>query len=318
MKTPSTPSLAKPHHLDPLLKASGGAADLVAAGRAGAFVGVDPAGCFAHFRSLAEGVSLEGLAPFRGVPLVMLDNVKRALVVAEPGFAVAAAKLRDPPLREVYELPSLVLGLQFAAGRVPATALSRGEVGALLAEQTPWRRLMLDYLDVVSDPLLDLVPRERVAAIREGTGPLDRAEDFVAIAGVFQEFAPKLQGQHPFSPAQLARLGEVGATLLQQMRPGNAARAEKVRGPEATLCDQFGALVSQRYEMLLELATLGLGRAKVEAEVPALFAVVRAPKGDKVEAKKEEAKKDAKPADPVVAPKTPTAAPTRPSAPPPA
>lgn len=316
MSKKSQKSPAKPRHLDPtLLKVAGDptVGELLAAARAGAFVDTAPARCFEHFHPLAEAVPAEGLTPFRGAPLVMHGNVKRALVVVEPGLSVAAARLRAPRIQEVYELPSLVLGLQFAAGRVPGAALSQGEVSALLAEQTPWRRLTLAYLDVVSDPLLGLVPRERVAKIREGTGPLDRAEDFVAIGGVFAEFAGALAGKHPFSDAQLARLADVGASLLQQMRPGNAPKEERTRGPEATLRDQFAALVTERFEHLLELATLGLGRAKAEAEVPALHATARAPKAEAADAKKEAAK----PAEPVAAPKRPSAAPpARPSVPP--
>lgn len=321
MSSKSQKSPVKPRHLDPaLLQAAHDptVGDLVAAARAGAFVDTAPARCFEHFRPLAEAVPTDGLTPFRGAPLVMHGNVKRALVAVEPGLPVAAARLRAPRIQEVYELPSLVLGLQFAAGRVPGAALSQGEVGALLAEQTPWRRLTMAYLDVVSDPLIGLVPRDRVTKIREGNGPLDRAEDFVAIDGVFTEFAGALAGKHPFSAAQLARLADVGAALLQQMRPGNAPKEERTRGPEATLRDQFAALVTARFEHLLELATLGLGRAKAEAEVPALHATVRAPKAEAGEAKKEEAKKEeAKPAEPVAAPKRPSVAPpARPSVPP--
>jgi hypothetical protein len=299
--------------------------DLIAAARAGAFVDTTPSRCFEHFRAQAEAVPTEGLPPFRGAPLLMHDNVKRALVVAEPAFPAAAARLRAPRIQEVYELPSLVLGLQFAAGRVPGDALSRGTIGALLTEQTPWRRLMLAYLDVVSDPLLNLVPRERVAAIREGKGPLDMAQDFVAIPGVFAEFASELEGKQPFRAEQIARLESVGATLLQQMRPGAAAKVERVRGPEAVLCDQFGALVTARFELLLELAVLGFGRVKAEAEMPALHAAVRAPKAESGEAKPDAAKKVEKKGKATTATKTdevkqdakPVAPPARPSAPPP-
>jgi len=317
MSTKSKKSPAKARHLDAaLVKAAQdpAAGDLIAAGRASAFSSTDPAKCFAHFRPLAEAVLADGLTLFRGAPLLMHGNVKRALVVAEPGLSVAVARLRAPRIQDVYELPSLVLGLQFAAGRVPGAVMSQGEISSLLAEQSPWRRLALAYLDVVSDPLVGLVPRERYVKIREGSGPLDRAEDFVAIPGVFDEFAGALQGKHPFREAQLARLAEAGAQLLQQMRPGNAPKEQKSRGPEATLRDQMGALVAERFEHLLELATLGLGRAKAEAEMPALHATARTPKADAAEPKKQEAK----PAEPVAVPKRPSVAPpARPSVPPP-
>jgi hypothetical protein len=136
---------------------------------------------------------------------------------------------------------------------------------------------------------------------------------------VIAEFAGALAGKHPFTDAQLARLADVGAGLLQQMRPGNAPKEERTRGPEATLCDQFAALVTAPFEHLLELATLGLGRAKAEAEMPALHATARAPKAAASDATKEEATKEAaKPAESAAAPKRPSVAPpARPGGPPP-
>lgn len=114
MSLKSQKSPVKPRHLDPaLLQAAHDptVGDLVAAARAGAFVDTAPARCFEHFRPLAEAVPTDGLTPFRGAPLVMHGNVKRALVAVEPGLPVAAARLRAPRIQEVYELPSLVLGL---------------------------------------------------------------------------------------------------------------------------------------------------------------------------------------------------------------
>jgi hypothetical protein len=91
------------------------------------------------------------------------------------------------------------------------------------------------------------------------------------------------------------------------------------------LCDQFGALVTARFELLLELAVLGFGRVKAEAEMPALHAAVRAPKAESGEAKPDAAKKVEKKGKATTATKTdevkqdakPVAPPARPSAPPP-
>ncbi len=287
----------------------------VAEARARAFDHTSPERCFAHFRPLAEALPAEGVGVFRGTPLVMLANARQALVAVEPALLGAISKLRDPRIEEAYELPALILGLQHAAARVPGAALSTGQISSLLAEQSPWRLLMLDQLDVLASPQIGLVPTERVAAIRAGSGPLDRAEDFVAVAGLYREYEGALAGKHPFTAAQLDRIAEVGATLLQHMRPGNAPKAPSVRGPEALLCDRFGALVAQRYEHLLLLASVGFGTTRADAVMPALHGVARAAKADRAEAAKPEEKNPA----PVASPKRPSAAPpaARPSVPPP-
>lgn len=298
------------------------AAAAIARARAAAYVGTSPEAAFAHFRPLAEGVSPADAPPFRGVPMVMHAVVQQAIAAAEPGFAAAVGELRDPRIEEALELPPLVLALQYASGRVPGAKLSEGEIARLLAEQAPVRAAALDYLEVAAGPAVRLVPAARVAAIRAGKGTLDMAQDFVAIPGLFREFEEALRGKHPFGAAQLARLGEVGEVLLQQVRPASAPREASARGPEATLRDQFGALVTRRYERLLLLADAGLGRARAREVMPALYAVERAPKAAaKDDAKGGEVKGGVVKAGEVKAGevKRPSAAPVaRPSAPPPA
>lgn len=94
----------------------------------------------------------------------------------------------------MLELPALVIGLEFAARRVPSAALSAGDIERMLDEGSPWRALTLDFLEVLANPLVGIVPPTRVQAIREGSSRLDRAQDFVAIAGLFLEYAPALTG----------------------------------------------------------------------------------------------------------------------------
>lgn len=257
---------------------------LIAEARAMAFTETRPERAFAHFKPLAEAVDPEGLAVFTGQPLVMRANVQNALAALEPHLPAAVARLSDPHLREVFELPALVAALGFAVGRVPAAKLSAGEIERLLAEASPWRALTLKYLEVVSDPLLNLVPQERVATIRAGNGSLDRAQDCVAIPGVFAEFADALAGKHPFTPEQLERLATIGAVLVEQMRPRNAPAAPTKRAPEAVLRDQLAALVEDRYDHLQVLATAALGRRRADALVPALRASVATGGGGAVEA----------------------------------
>lgn len=244
--------------------------DIVAAAREAAFKDEHPEQAFNHFRPLAEAVPAEDLTVFTGEPLVMRANVKQALAIVGPHLGKAVARLQTPHLREVFELPSLVMGLGFAAGRVPVAKLSAGDIERMLTEGGPWRELGLKYLEIVSHPFLGLLPRERVAKIRAGKGPLDKAEDFVALAGVFAEFKDNLAGKHPFPADKVNLLATLGGALVQQMRHGRAGREAPKRTQESILRDQMASLVVDRYDDLQVIAAVALGKRKADELLPAL------------------------------------------------
>jgi hypothetical protein len=250
---------------------------VVAAARAAAFTDESPPRAFAHFRPLAEEVPTDGLPVFAAQPMLVRANVSAALEAIEPHLVAIAAKLVDAKLQEIFELPSLVMALDFAAGRVPVAKLGAGEIDKLLAEGGPWRELMLSYLEVAAHPLLDLLPRERVAAVRAGTGKLDKARDFVALAGLFTEFGDVLKDKHPFPADKIDWLASLGGTLVQQIRPGKAVAQIAKRGPEAILRDQLGALVVERYDHLQVLAGVAVGRRNADELLPALRSAAVSP-----------------------------------------
>jgi hypothetical protein len=134
-------------------------AALIAAARAAAFTDQSPERAFNHFRPLAEQVPTADLPVFTGQPLLMRVNILAALDAVEPHLAAAVSALREPRLEEIFELPALVMGLDFAAGRVPVAKLSAGEIEKMLTEGAPWRELMLRYLEVAAHPLISLLPR---------------------------------------------------------------------------------------------------------------------------------------------------------------
>lgn len=252
---------------------SSGAA-LVAAARAAAFTDESPGRAFEHFRPIAEAVPAEGLFAFNGQPLIMRANILRALARMEPHLPEAAEKLPGARLREVLELPALVMALDFAVGRVPVAKLSAGDIEKMLAEGGPWRELMLTYLEIASHPLIGLLPRERVAAVRTGRGKIDTAQDFVMLPGLFAEFGGALAGKHPFPADRLDLLSTLGGALVQQLRPGAAVAEVPKRTAEAILRDRFAALVVERYDHLQVLATVVLGKRGADELLPALRSAV--------------------------------------------
>ncbi|HRI72590.1 MAG TPA: hypothetical protein PK156_50485 [Polyangium sp.] len=260
-------------------------AEIIAAAKNAAFKDETPAIAFAHFRPLAESVPTENLVIFTGQPLLMRANIRTALQALEPHLEKAVNALRTPSLQEIFELPSLAMALEFAVGRVPVAKLSNGEIERLLSEGAPWRELMLSYLEIVSHPLIGLLPRERVAAVRAGRGKLDQAQDFVALPGLFAEFASPLANKHPFPAEKLDLLATLGGALVQNVKPGNTPTTVAKRSIESILRDQFAQLVVERYDQLLVMAALALGKRKADELLPALRAAVprHAPPAEGVE-----------------------------------
>lgn len=105
---------------------------------------------------------------------------------------------------------------------------------------------MLTFLEVASHPLLGLLPRERVAAVRTG--------------------------KSPFPPENIDLLSILGGTLVKHVRSGNAIAEVAKRTAESILRDQLASMVVARYDRLQVLAAVTLGSRKAEALLPALRA----------------------------------------------
>lgn len=254
-----------------------GPAALIAAARESAFLDEAPERAFAHFRPLAEKVPADGLALFTGQALLMRANIKTALDRLEPHLPAVVDRLVAPRLAEIFELPSLAMALDFAVGRVPVAKLSAREIDGMLAEGGPWRDLLLGYLEVASHPLIGLLPAERVAAVRAGYGKLDKAQDFVALPGLFAEYGAALEGKHPFPADKLDLLATLGGALVREIRPGRAPVEVAKRTAESILRDQLAALVVERYDHLQVLATVALGKRGADELLPALRSAVASP-----------------------------------------
>jgi len=263
------------------------AAEIITVAKEAACKEENPAAAFAHFRSLAEAVPTADLVVFTGQPLLMRANIRTALQALEPHWEKAVNALRTPSLQAIFELPSLVMGLEFAVGRVPVAKLSTGEIERMLTDGAPWRELMLSYLEIASHPLIGLLPQERVAAVRAGRGKLDRSQDFVALPGLFAEFAQSLAGKHPFPADKMDLIATLGGTLVQNVKPGNTPTTIAKRSSESILRDQFAYLVVERYDQLLVMAALALGKRKADELLPALRTM--APRHDSAAAAEETA-----------------------------
>jgi hypothetical protein len=144
--------------------------------------------------------------------------------------------------------------------------MSDGEIAALLAELRPLRSVMLDQLEILGE--LGFVPKDRVAAIRAGSGSLDAARDAVAIGGLFAEFEGALANKHPFTPEQLATVSRLGNSLVAVLSPTGAKEGPAVQRDEAAIRDALYAELLTRYEALREAAVATFGLKELDTHVP--------------------------------------------------
>lgn len=220
---------------------------------------------YRHFTPIVRAeVPAEQAEVLRADVQIVRTNIERGVDAIRPHLDLIRTKAPTLALHLVLELPALALGLIVATDRV-VVPVSDGEIQQRLEKLRPMRELTLLQLEVLVE--MGLAPRDRVAAIRAGKGPLDSARDGVAIAGLFEELSASIAGKHPFSPAYLSELAEHANWLLVRLKPGGAAATPSERPAEAILRDQFWTAVSRRHELLREAGVAAFGLKRLDEMV---------------------------------------------------
>lgn len=229
------------------------------------FVTDDPAAAYAHFVSAAEALPEDEVVVFRASPTETHKAVRLAVEAITPALPLVAERAPWIDVVSLRELPALSLAVIYAASRVPPPPPSEGEIATKLKSISGLRGRALRYLEVAAGE--DLVPMARVRAIRVGTGPLDRARDAVAIAGIFDEFKGALQGCHPFDSEALHGMAADGAWLIAAM----TADPTRQRSPEAKTRDRLGTLLAQGCEALRTAGAVAWGASEMRRRIKGLL-----------------------------------------------
>lgn len=149
----------------------------------------------------------------------------------------------------------------------------------MLADRKSLLHVPLRIVEIAKEQIDDAELKERVgvpAGIRKGSGSLDAAQDAIAIPGVFHDYRDRIDGQHPFTPAMLKKLGEDGDWLAAHLKPWGAKEAPAERDPASIVRDQLWALVVERHEHLRQAGAVVFGTRDLDARVPPLGARVAA------------------------------------------
>jgi len=233
---------------------------------------------YLQFRDEARAIPDGEVVVCRANVSVAYHNVKRG-VDAVSHHRDVIARLPGIDAKRILELSELSLAVVYAA----AIAARVGEVSTndyrnYLSRVNAARRGLLHSLEACS--AFGLVPKEEIAPIRKGTGPLDAAGDVVALVALFRKYEDVLANKTPVTPAFLQEASEVSTTLLRSLKPRGTPVGKTPRSPEqmADDRDRLWTLLVRGHRDLRRVAAFLFGD-DAEEKVPLLQSRLRsAPK----------------------------------------
>lgn len=139
-------------------------------------------------------------------------TVLGALTNVEKYLDEAVVKLPKHDFEQMGKLRCYALALIYAYMLTVSNSESEASKQAILAEGLPLRERLLSLAEgYASYGVLD---REKVAAIRSGTGQVDAAQDLVELSHLFRTNEAALAGKTPVTRAELDRAEELGMRLF--------------------------------------------------------------------------------------------------------
>jgi hypothetical protein len=181
------------------------------------------------------------------------------------------AALPEFDVEALRKLPSYALALLHVYLLLLPSSESESRLQGLVSEASPLRERMLGQAEGLA--LLGFVDRERVAAIRRGTGHLDTANDLIALAQLFRAGGDELLGKTKLTPAEVARAYVVGMNLVDALgkRRVGTDGAGKASEYEAEYAKLFW-LVERTYDQARRaLAYLRWSEGDVNEKAPSIY-----------------------------------------------
>lgn len=212
----------------------------------------------------------ERVLPCRADVNLIYANVQKGLGAVLPQLGRLRVETPKLEVNRFPQLEDLAGALLYAAAQTAASAapMKRELLDQKLTRLYTLREPMLLCAEVFA--LLGMLPKQRVEQIRSGSGPFDAAQDGVALADLFAEFASVVKDKHPFTQEQFTEIAELGHAILRSVTPDGARVAlspELVKATEAR--DRLYSLLMERYDEL-QRAGYYLFGSKADEKVPAL------------------------------------------------
>lgn len=229
----------------------------------------DEVRAYRHFHATALRVSVDGFVHFRNDPDLAVHNIAIGLKNLAPHYGAFAARCPDVSLVDALELPALALALSHA------TRLTIGQVSSpreIARRRADVRELHEDMENVVGVLVRrGALDAKVIAGLGTKRGPIAKASDGVAIAGVYRDHAKSLDGKHPFTKEDIEHLATESAWIRAALKPANARKEKAVRSPESIVRDQFAKLLGEGHDKLRTAGVVFFGIRNVDEKVPPLY-----------------------------------------------
>lgn len=230
------------------------------------------AASFARFLPAAQQLAVERIEPCRFDVNLVFANVQTGLASVLPHLTRIETELPALNAAQFAELSELAGALLYASAQTMASAapIKREQMNTMLARLHTLREPMLLGAEMYA--LLGLIPMQRVEQIRSGKGAFDAAQDGVALADLYGEFASVLTNKHPFTAAHFTEIAELGHALMRAITPDGARTAPSPALVAATEArDRLFTLLQDRYDELRRVGAYLFGEER-DQKVPTLGA----------------------------------------------
>ena len=204
---------------------------------------------FNEFRELAWSLSKDRLSRSRGKALVARGNLLTSIENLRPHRALLEERWNKARVDRLFSGLGVADGLVFAERRAEGIEASEKTLRADIARSYVTRDLLISTLELMAK--FGLLPAERVAALRSGTGPLDTALDNIGAVAVFREFEKKLAGKTPVTLALLEEAQTLGNSLQARITPEDQQATPSQEEPDPR---------AEAFELALRFWTLVAGK----------------------------------------------------------
>ncbi len=219
---------------------------------------------YEDFLPAAHAIAETDIRPFRADASVAYHNIIAALVAITPLLTRIQIELPKVDVMSLQQLPEIALGVIYAVAQVDRS--SDGTTPALLEKARVSRKLLLKSADALV--AAHVLPAHSVDRIREGSGPIDLAQDNIDLAALFTKHDTDIAGKTPVTAAQVVEAATLGTELLKRLKP-KGTKSKDSAIDEVNIRDRMWTLLVLRYR---ELRRVGLWfwMDDVDDHVPAL------------------------------------------------
>lgn len=177
------------------------------------------AAAFNHFLPRAQALAPTAVRK-RGDAQLALNNVLTGLDALDVVAPQLAARWPADRITAMQEARSLALAAAFASSQALLLDVRQKGLGELGAAMYQNRAQLFAVLDAAA--AFSLLPAERVAKLRSGTGPIDGGQDLIDGVALVREFATALENKTPFTPAWLHAADSLGNRVVQEFKATGA------------------------------------------------------------------------------------------------